>query len=240
MNRPLVKFCKTQYSEFRTALVSQWGMLDSTLVRVEPRLKPLHRRYLSLAALATISSRRKRGEYCSAVCEASYLSLVLAAKGVKNSSMVLLRQTIELVLKHVFFLDHPVEHGWASKRADYRVTFQSLLDYLQKTDNCQGFNCPTKLTERINYWYGVLSRSVHVHNKEYIDYEVKPISVSKVDRLLKEMNATTKEVWPLLIVILLLFFPDFPKAASPSEQKLILGSLPRGLRTPTYNHVFRV
>ena len=61
--------------------------------------------------------------------EAGQLTLIMGMKGLENTWCVLLRQSIELALKHIYFASHPVEYQWALSREDYRdLTFQSLLE----------------------------------------------------------------------------------------------------------------
>jgi len=136
VTRELARFYKQQFDEFRLDLIESWGVHELSLKPVQSNLVSVYRQYLGLACLTTILSQRApRNDYVRAVPEVSYLSMILAVKGLENSASVLLRQSIELALKHVFFSSHPVEFDWSLRRPGYReISFQFLLDYLRKTE----------------------------------------------------------------------------------------------------------
>ncbi len=143
MSNLLNRFFKDEYQDFREYLIKQWGLNTKLLGRIDSQLKPIHKRYLSFACAATaVGQRAPRNEYLSGVVEVIHLSLVLAAKGLENSTCVLSRQSIELILKHIFFSTHPVEYNWAETRVDYKdLTFQNLIEFIRRTDEYRAFAC---------------------------------------------------------------------------------------------------
>ena len=154
----------------------------------------------------------------------------MAVKGLDNPTFVLLRQTIELALKHIFFSTHPVEYRWASKRLDYKeLTFQNLIEYLIRTEEFRNYNGNQIIYQKLTDKHSVLSRYVHVHNKDFIKYRkvgrLKSQSGTVVPSLLKE----SKELWPLLVIILLIHFPQRFHKSSALEQDIIKKPIPRSL-----------
>ena len=232
MTTPQQRFYKEQYEGFKREMLCPWGVDAGDLASLEARLKPIHKRYLALGCAATVVGHRaKRNEYAEAIIEAGYLTLVLSVKGLENSSCVLLRQCIELVLKHIYFAWHPVEHQWASSREDYRdLTFQYLLDYLRRTDEYKSLSPRDQIGERLNFWFGALSRYVHVHSKRFVQYKEVGKSFGPRRDVVERTAQRTKQLWPLLVVLLVGYFPDKYFRASALEQTLIKSVLPKDLR----------
>jgi hypothetical protein len=203
------------------------------LAAVEAVLRTVHRRYLGLACFGTILSQGgARKDYIKGLSEVSYLALVLAAKGLENPSSVLLRQSIELVLKHVYFATHPVEFSWSSTRESYReITFQSLLEYMRKTDESARFPDSEMLLVELERQYHVLSRFVHMHSRMFIPYTSSRIVTAANPATLDAFQHRCLQLWPLLIALLLAHFPAKFIAANSNEKALIA----RSLGTPWHN-----
>lgn len=233
MNRQLTQFYAKQYNYFRKQLVSSWGVNQQHVNGLDAQLKPIHKRYLSLACAATvIGYRTRRNEYIEGVVEASHLCVVLAVKGLENPSCVLLRQSMELVLKHIYFFTHPVEHEWARSREDYRgLTFQTLLEYLCRTEEFRKLELSHDIGIKLSEWFGVLSRHVHVHSKGFMGYSKVGSVYQPKSQIIKKLDDRTKETWPLLTAILLVHFPKRYIGAGGIEQRIIRYGLPKDLRT---------
>lgn len=238
MNRILSRFCDDQFAAFKKDLIGDWGVEAKTIDALAAELKPIHKQQLALACLATAIGRHAvRGDYISSISEVSYLALVLAAKGNENSAYVLLRQLIELVLKHVFFSTHPVEYGWAATREGYReVTFQFLLDYLRKTDESHRFGAMEEVCIRLEHLFGTLSRYVHVHSKLFMVHSGKKRDAALRQVAIRSVRAKTQQLWPLLLEILIIHFPAKYLRANSVEQALIRLAIPKvaGVRVKTY------
>lgn len=228
----LQRFLRDEYAHFRDHLASAWAVGSKDLEALDASMKPLHKRYLALACAATVVARRtKRNEYAEGVVEASHLALVLAAKGLENPSSVLLRQCIELVLKHIYFASHPVEHSWASAREDYRdLSFQKLLEYVRRTDECRRWLPDEGVCQRLDYWFSALSRHVHVQSKGFMGYSKVGSAHRPCLETVRRFDERTKELWPLLTLLLVVYFPRQYLRASVQEGKVITGSLPKDLR----------
>jgi len=155
--------------------------------------------------------------------------MVLALKGLDNPSCVLLRQSIELALKHVYFLTHPTEHAWATTREGYRaLTFQHLIEYVRKTDEYRQAISDDLLGCKLADWYGRLSRHVHVQNKGVMKYSAEGRRIVGTLDDLKLLDQRSKNVWPLLMQLLVIFQRDKILRASDIEKRLIRQGLPRG------------
>ena len=225
MNRILQDFFQGAYSKLEADLVSNWAVDREQLTGFSDIVKGIAKRQLSLSCAATVSGlRSQRNEYAWGLIEASYLSMVVAVKGMENCACSLLRQTIELTLKHVYFATHPVEYGWALTRESYKaLNFQGLLEYVKSTDEYREFSqCgESNLSEVIEERFAVLSRHVHVQNKRFMSYR-KMRTEQKVDEvLLRRVSGLTASLWPSLTAMLVIFFPDRFERAHEIEKKLI-------------------
>jgi len=225
VNRILQNFIGDAYSQLEVDLVSNWAVDGGQLRSFSAILKGIAKRQLSFSCAATVSGlRSKRNEYAWGLIEASYLSMVVAVKGMENCACGLLRQTIELTLKHIYFATHPVEYGWALTRESYKaLNFQALLEYVKSTDEYREFSkCGnSNLSEGIEERFAVLSRHVHVQNKRFMSYR-QMRTERKVDGvLLRRVGSLTASLWPSLTVMLVIFFPDRFVRAHEIEKRLI-------------------
>lgn len=233
MSRELQQFAKSQFAELILDLEKGWGVPAKVVGAIEPQLRGLHKRYLGFANLASVvGDGAIRADYIRAIPEVSYLSLVLILKGLENPSFVLMRQSIELVLKHIYFSTHPVEYSWSATRLGYReISFQFLLEYLRKTDELQKLSGGVELVQRIETEFHILSRYVHVHSESFIQFSRFEGHSKAHVRPLHAFEERSRELWPRLIVLLVAFFPHRFAGASIIEQKLIRFGLPPDLKT---------
>lgn len=136
MNKQLRLFCITEFSKFEQELLTSWQIDPDELKSISPSLKSLHKSYLGFATLCSmVTTENKRSSYIASAPEACLLSIVMMTKGLENPSHVMMRQCIELTLKHIYFSTHPVEYKWSQERIDYReINFQFLLGYIRKCD----------------------------------------------------------------------------------------------------------
>ena len=232
MNKALKHFCRGEYDRFRHHLGSLWGVSERDLALLDPVLKPIHRRYLSLACASTIVSQRaQRAEHAKSIVEVSFLSMVLAVKGLESPACFLLRQSMELVLKHVYFSTHPVEYQWASTREGYRdLSFQMLLEYLSRTDEYRAVGTGHDLCGKMNCLYGSLSRHVHAQSRRFIRYGRAASSYRADAETLRAFERVTRQLWPILGLLLLVYSTGRFRRASASEQALVRSCLSKGLR----------
>jgi len=228
MNRILNQFVEKQYSEFKKEVISGWALDGGDFDKFDAELKPIFKRYLSLACIATLVGRgKRRNEYIQSVIEASQLSLVLAMKGYENPCCVLLRQCIELVLKHVYFSTHPVEYEWVTSHEGYRdLTFQKLLDFWVITEEYRKLDTDKYVYDTLSDWFGVLSRHVHVHSRGFMGYGQVGFRYRVKVNGIKKLNERTREIWPLLTIILIAQFPKCYYGATPLEKRVIRNFLP--------------
>ena len=181
--------------------------------------------------------RAPRNEYIYDAIEAAQMSLVLALKGLSNPGLVAARQTIELVLKHVFFASHPIEYSWARTRLDYReLTFSALLEFIKRTDEWHACDFSGNLVEAVNHWYAICSRHVHVHNRRFSNYGgVSHRAVQPSD--LDEFNSISAQLWPALGAMLVIFSSGRFARASVIEQRLIRKGLTQRYDKPIRQHL---
>jgi hypothetical protein len=234
VTRELSRFYKDRYTEFSVDLIQTWGIHEQKILALDAALRTIYRRYLALACLTAILSQAgQRKDYIKGVSEVSYLGVVLTMKGLENPSCVLLRQSIELVLKHIYFAYHAVEYHWLATRPGYRaISFQFLLDYLKSTDEYSIFPASSLLLNEIERQFGVLSRFVHMHSRSFIPY-TKTTLASANSTVVTSLEQRTKELWPLLMCLLIAHFPAKFLSANKNERSLIVG----GLGTSWHNRV---
>lgn len=167
--------------------------------------------------------------------------IALAVKGLENPACVLLRQCVELVLKHIYFTSHPVEYGWARLRNDYREqSFQYLIEYLSRTNECRSIKLSPNPCERLNLWYGILSRHVHVQNIGFMGYKTVTSAHQPDINVIKRLEEKSKEMWPLLTILLIAFSPRKYLTSSEIEKRLMRYPIPRGLRAKLDDYLNRV
>jgi hypothetical protein len=151
----------------------------------------------------------------------------MAIKGLENPACVLLRQDIELVLRHVYFRTHPTEHAWASTRDDYReLSFRFLLGYLQRTDEYREVRDDNRLCSEIEQQYGNLSRHVHVHSPPFMVYNSARRDSVATKAQVEALDTRTRLVWPNLTFIIARFETVRFAKASTLEQTLIRKGFP--------------
>ena len=224
MASPVTDFCRDQYREFCILVTTEWGLSETRLNLLAPRLKAIHKRFLAIACAASVASyRRVRGEYAASIVDVCHLAIILSTKGAENSVRVLQRQCIELTLKHLYFVDHRVEHGWAQTRDSYRrPTFQTLLEYLKQTDELHRIDTGQALVDQITSDHAALSRYVHVKNRKFHDFfPFKKASRKSVVAAVRKMDAQSSTLWPALMVLLIAFSWRAYTRASQMEKKLI-------------------
>lgn len=232
MSKTLANFYSEQFSRLEHDLQSNWGVDPAALKELSADLKGIHRKCLSLACIATVAgARAKRSEYIKEVVDTTYLAVVLAVKGLKNASNVLLRQSIELVLKHVYFMTHPVEYAWAASRDAYKdLTFQSLLSYMGRTEEYGALGQGNAIRDKLDQLFGELSRYVHVHSRKFLGYRKVGMRRGQGKLDLKGLRRMSVQLWPTLILIVVSFSSQRYLRAAASEKRLIRNGLTAAYR----------
>lgn len=106
-------------------------------------------------------------------------------------------------------------------RQNYReISFQFLLDYARKTDEAKNTQYFSDLLSELEGHFHVLSRFVHMHSKHFIPYAGINVCAAHATTIsfLKEKSL---ELWPLLIVVLITFFPAKYLKANANEKMLV-------------------
>jgi hypothetical protein len=239
MTNELKAYIKSCFTEFSEDLKQGWGVPPDVIKAVDSQLRGLHKRYLGLAVLATVlGDGQPRADYVAAVPEVTHLSMVLILKGLENPAFVLMRQSIELILKHIYFAHHPVEHSWSAKRIGYReISFQFLLDYLRKTDEVQEFTGGAELLQAVELEFHILSRYVHVHSGAFIRFSHFSGHATPHLSSLKSYEERSKELWPKLFSLMFVCMPTAHLRASTMELQLVLASLPADVKAGMKGHL---
>ena len=214
-----------EYDVFAEHLHTHWGCATDLWQAHEPTIKGIYRRYLALSCVAQIlSDGSKRNAYVRALPEAGYLAMVLALRSCQSACSVLLRQTIELSLRHIYFDTHPVEYSWVQKRDGYRdLDFVGVMEYLKKTDEIELLQGSAQILATICDWYARLSRYTHLHNGSYMGFPGINEAQTEVD--LSLLRHASESLWPQLILLLCVFHADCFLKASAAEQKLVRDAL---------------
>jgi len=239
MTSSLAAFRAECFRQLERSLTYDWAIRRQLIGRVGPMLEHTHRTALGLCCAATIlGARSPRGEFAMAVPEAAHLSLVLSLKGQGNAAHVLLRQTIELAMKHIYYANHPVEYTWVDDAEWARgLTFQKLLEYLRRTPEARALACGDRVCTEIGRWFGCLSRHVHVASRRHMRFAALTYRPSSCAAVFLEFARLAERVWPLLTVELVVHFADKFRAAGVLEQRLVVRSLPRWLRSVVAAHL---
>lgn len=239
MDKLLQEFLKRECVDFERELQAHWGVGSRFFQSNRPTFRDVYKRYLSLACTASVVSRRRKAgaEYAGNLVECGYLSLVLAVKGAENPAFVLLRQSIELVLKLIYFTFHPVEYTWVCSREGTREpTYASLLEFIRQTDEHRSLRIHNNVCDRIDQVYGVLSRYVHIHSQAFAHFGSLPYRSTAATKVVGNMNKRTRELWPLLTMLLVIFFPEKVRVAQENERKLIFSSFDKTTRGILHKH----
>jgi hypothetical protein len=228
MSNTLNGFVRDEFKGFCEHAAGHWNVSVSCLGSVAPLLRPIHIQYLALACAATVAGQRApRNDYAEGVIEVGQLSILLALKGLENPSQVLVRQSIEMVLKHLFFITHPIEYSWAQTRPDYRdLSFQALLEYVRRSEEYRILCDGGQVCDTLACWYGVLSRYVHVQGGSFLRYADLSSSYPRGSPDLTRLSGCTASIWPRLTLLLAIFGATRLRKASALEQKLIRKGLP--------------
>lgn len=231
MNKELIVFCRKSYAEFEDKLGSTWGFEAEQIAKLPGIVRKAHKAHLSHSSLcAILGAASERNSHIGAAPETSLLALVLSGKGMMNPACVLLRQCIELTLKHIYFSTHPVEYSWSETRIGYReITHQFLLDYISKTDELSQLTLGTEALEGISHEFGILSRFVHAHSREFHQFDAVPTVEEDNFKILRKFSDYYLRTLPQLCYLLIGFFPQEFLKANSNEKCLMRSILPPDL-----------
>jgi hypothetical protein len=225
-------FVNAEFVRFEKDLQANWHVAPALISARLADLKSIFRKYLALSCTAaSMSDSASRPGYLSVVAETGYLSMVLALRGAQNTSMVLTRQTIELVLKHIYYAQHPVEHAWAQRRTGYReITFQFLIEYLRSMEELELLPKHDDVIAVLLDWYAKLSVHVHVHNARHLGFPEINSPPATTSASIDSLRAASDELWPVLVLLMRVFCDDQYLAMSEREKDLARSCFPSGLK----------
>jgi hypothetical protein len=237
-SKTLIEIYEDEYSAFKTRLFDEWAVNVDKAPAIDEIAKRLHKHYLSIACSSRIlGERSKRNEYILGIPEAAYVAMIVALRGMRNPASVLLRQCIELALKHVYFSSHPIEYEWTLCSIDYKeLTFQFLIDYWTRTIQYKEIG-GASLYSKLQSEFSTLSRYVHVHSKKFMGYAAMPIDSSGTYDVVKTFSAASARVWPPLTMLLIANAPQKYLRASTTERRIIRNVLPAQIRVGLDNYI---
>jgi hypothetical protein len=234
VNKELQVFCQKRFAEFKQHTIDCWGIAAPMFASVEKDLKSLHKQHFGLTTLcAMLSDGNDRGIYLASVPEVTELAIILTLKGLSNSSYVLMRQCIELALKHIFFSTHPVEFHWSQTREGYKeIGFQFLLDYLRKTDEYGENGVKWNLITDIEADFHRFSRYVHVQNASFMAFVQPTSSIAEISRQASSFALHGRALVSRLCFLLALFFRQEINRSQANEIALIKNAVYSPLDLP--------
>ncbi len=227
MSRSLTQFQKDRLKEFSIDIQSNWG--GSAEICNTPNIVRIHKRYLAVACLASLLIQRKkqRNEYAKALPEVTFLTTVMATKGLESPAFVLLRQSIELCLKQIYFSTHPVEYAWSAHKDGYReISFQFLMENLKKTEELSNFPESELILTQLSNEFSESSRHVHVHSRKFIKFGIAAPSDLNLPEAIKNIANKCTETWALIISLIIMQFPQTYIKASNLEKQVIMEGVP--------------
>jgi hypothetical protein len=230
-NETLTEVYRDEYGIFKKRLFDEWAVDIDKATPIAEITKRLHKHYLSIACCSRIlGERTKRNEYILGIPEAAYVAMIVALRGMQNPASVLLRQCIELALKHVYFSSHPVEYEWTIRSIDYKeLTFQFLIEYWTRTIQYKELGGES-LFSKLQSEFSMFSRYVHVHSKKFMGYAAMPIGSNATYTAVKAFSTSSARVWPLLTMLLIANAPNKYLRASTIERRIIRNVLPAQFR----------
>jgi hypothetical protein len=234
VNKELQIFFQKQFGVFKQHTIDCWGIPAASFAVLEKDLKGLHKQHLGLTTLcAILVDGNERGIYLASVSEVAELAIILTAKGLCNSSYVLMRQCIELTLKHIYFFTHPVEFNWTQTREGYReIGFQFLLEYLSKTDEYAKHGAKLNLIPDLEGDFHRFSRYVHVQNPKFMAFVQPTSSIKEIGQQTSDFSGHVKTLVSRLCFLLALFYREQINKSQANEIALIKNAVQGPLSLP--------
>lgn len=162
--------------------------------------------------------------------------MILAILDMKIPSLFLLRRTQELLIKSIYYIEHPIEF-YKKENDDYFRLFKKdleLKDYLKsypfdKKYNIDNVEIKKFVIDILNAWdrqYSELSKYVHATNSKYfqnIEY-LSDLVFVKEDIIF--VNAQIKKLSSMINTLLIVFFfKQYVKFNDKSEKSIIRKSI---------------
>lgn len=215
-------------------LVKGWSVAGDRIKLMRPELVKWLRYQYVMNSLCQANIDEGGGEYLSAVRDCGAMAIVSSVKGVMNTARCCLRQEIELVLRFLYFCDHPVELQWVRSRDDVReFGFQFLLDYVRRYPGLEGFVWREELLSVIASAYAECSRFVHVHSEEFLFPDFYSLTDEEARRSVRKLGGQAEAVLPALALLLIAVRRENFLKASDAEQYLVRWYLRRNWKEET-------
>ena len=222
MNEPVSRHLHSELGLLFEHLKTEWSVDRSNFTSAQwNRVRYYGKIYVIISCFCEVMCTGvERASFLRNIPEVFMLSLTFGVKGYKNALGSNLRQSIELVYKHIYYAYHPVEYSWVCDRDAFKEIGNAYLEgYLEKTSEKRFQSVKTSL-EMLSYQYGKLSRYVHTHNPDYFG-QTKLKSNPDIDLVLKEMEGGYSVVAKSIILVVIAYFPAVFEATSEPEKRLI-------------------
>jgi len=106
--------------------------------------------------------------------------------GHKKSTGILLRSIIESSLKHIYFIDHPIEFIWITTRPEYFKSMASLYDYIKTHPLFLDINRQFDIGNELKQKYDKYSKLVHTQNVSYMQLFKSLSNIKRDEQLIKD------------------------------------------------------
>ncbi len=194
-------------------------------------LRKMHRYIYSLCIWSHFLNLPEHGQvYINELASDAIQILPHAAIGFKKSSRLLARGVIENLMRHVYFLDHPVEFERQNLDAKWYMSAEQLFDYARNHPRFTQTEVKFNALGRLRKLYGELSAEVHggksVHLDQYTALKDMKLDMNAFNNQVSFVENTAGSV----NFVLLIFHSDRMSKIAPSFQKVLFATMAKKAR----------
>ncbi|MFT3866953.1 MAG: hypothetical protein QM715_00515 [Nibricoccus sp.] len=223
MSAEVEKQVKALVAERIKALEAEWAVPASVVAAVEPQLRHVTKMLTGVCCLAgCLEGKQPRDDYLMQIPENLWVASILALRGHVNAANVAARQAIELLLKHLYFLDHPVEYRWVQTDDNLKeFGFQYLVDYVQRLPEFDRFEAKKQCVDTLSAVFAETSRYVHVHSAKFFSGGGVTKKTEDGIKSFKEVGGRLEKIVPCISSLVTVYQWNHYMTISPAEQKMI-------------------
>lgn len=189
--------------------------------------KKLHKSVFSIASFVYEINEldSERLDFLNEV-RSDYIELLLCiCLNIKKSSFLSTRSSIEHILSHIYYKEHPVEFEQLSSNPDPKITTQFFFDYIKKHPHLIKFKGILKNIQFLETEFHNLSKFIHGPSKNYLQLD-KSIADKKFNKT--EEETIIENIGKLsdhLLTILIIFHWDEFKTITSQKQTTIMSNV---------------
>jgi hypothetical protein len=231
MSAEVEKHLRRTATERLSQIISEWNISPAVAKVVEPKLKDLLKLTISVGCVSACwENKSPRPIFLSQIPENILLAAIFSLKGHLNAAHVALRQSVELFLKHIYFIHHPVEYGWVERDCNVReFTFTFLNEYLSRLDELNDYSDKKEAFTALSSCFAESSRFVHVHSSDFFSGAMGKSEREIVDSFDK-LKASIERIVPYLVIIVIMYEYDIFISCGIAERKIIRHCLTKKMR----------